>query len=263
MIHKSLRGIEEVHYCFSRSSIPFQGHTGLSSSLGWSQLSNSSDLRVRNEFYFPKGLKGNSLALGYVVILKVGFLNSLYNIVAWAVTECHRTSLMNIPTSVQGPSGIESYLTQCWCSCLLPWMASLGLNKLTLISMGQCKKDVTPLLTHWNCVFFALTHRYVLHLLQAVFVFMWVQFSPLTYNKTYEYPAWAQGLGLTMAFSSMVCIPGFFVIKLLVTPGSLKEVSTPRAIHHHVLSAHIQALNVKYAFTLARVLFKKKNVLLL
>ena len=27
--------------------------------------------------------------------------------------------------------------------------------------MGQCKKDVTPLLTHWSYVFLALTHRYV------------------------------------------------------------------------------------------------------
>ena len=26
--------------------------------------------------------------------------------------------------------------------------------------MGQCKKDVTPLLTHWSYIFLALTHRY-------------------------------------------------------------------------------------------------------
>ena len=29
------------------------------------------------------------------------------------------------------------------------------------ISMGWCKKNVTSLLTHWSCVFLALTHRYV------------------------------------------------------------------------------------------------------
>ena len=29
------------------------------------------------------------------------------------------------------------------------------------ISMGHCKKDVTPLLTHWSYVFLAITHRYV------------------------------------------------------------------------------------------------------
>ena len=30
------------------------------------------------------------------------------------------------------------------------------------ISMGWCKKDVTPLLTHWNYVFLALTHWYII-----------------------------------------------------------------------------------------------------
>ena len=30
------------------------------------------------------------------------------------------------------------------------------------ISLGYCKKDVTPLLTHWSYVFLALTHRYIL-----------------------------------------------------------------------------------------------------
>ena len=28
------------------------------------------------------------------------------------------------------------------------------------ISMGKCKKDVTPLLMHWSYIFFALTHWY-------------------------------------------------------------------------------------------------------
>ena len=26
--------------------------------------------------------------------------------------------------------------------------------------MGECKKDVTPVLTHWSYLFFALTHWY-------------------------------------------------------------------------------------------------------
>ena len=32
-----------------------------------------------------------------------------------------------------------------------------------IILMGWCKKDVTPLLTHWNYVFLALTHQYYNH----------------------------------------------------------------------------------------------------
>ena len=30
-----------------------------------------------------------------------------------------------------------------------------------IISLGYCKNDVTPLLTHWSYVFLALTHRYI------------------------------------------------------------------------------------------------------
>ena len=29
--------------------------------------------------------------------------------------------------------------------------------------MGECKKDVAPLLTHWSYVFFALNHGYSVH----------------------------------------------------------------------------------------------------
>ena len=28
-----------------------------------------------------------------------------------------------------------------------------------IVSLAKCKKDVTPLLTHWSYVFLALTHR--------------------------------------------------------------------------------------------------------
>ena len=38
------------------------------------------------------------------------------------------------------------------------------------ILMGQCKKDVTPLLTHWSYVFLALTHRYILYFLLPKYV---------------------------------------------------------------------------------------------
>ena len=38
---------------------------------------------------------------------------------------------------------------------------SLTTFKSVFVSMGECKKDVTPLLTHWSYVFLALTHLYV------------------------------------------------------------------------------------------------------
>ncbi len=55
-------------------------------------------------------------------------------------------------------------------------------------------------------------------------MFMFVNFKPLTYNKTYTYPAWAQGMGMCLAFSSMICIPAYFCIQMLITPGSIKQV---------------------------------------
>ena len=35
-------------------------------------------------------------------------------------------------------------------------------DTMKIISMGYCKKDVTPLLTHWSYVFLALTHHVML-----------------------------------------------------------------------------------------------------
>jgi solute carrier family 6 GABA transporter-like protein 6/8/11/12/13 len=55
-------------------------------------------------------------------------------------------------------------------------------------------------------------------------IFMWVTFKPLTYNRSYEYPAWAQGIGLCLALASMLCIPLTALFKLIATQGSLSEV---------------------------------------
>ena len=59
---------------------------------------------------------------------------------------------------------------------------------------------------------------------QGIFIFSWVQFRVLTYNKTYEYPMWAQAIGLCMAFSSMLCIPLCAAVRLMTTPGTLRQV---------------------------------------
>ena len=39
-----------------------------------------------------------------------------------------------------------------------------------IISMGYCKKDVTPVLTHWSYVFHALTHQYEFHVVSSYFI---------------------------------------------------------------------------------------------
>ena len=36
-------------------------------------------------------------------------------------------------------------------------------NDVTYMSVGQCKKDVTPLLMHWSDIFHTLSRRYIKH----------------------------------------------------------------------------------------------------
>jgi len=57
----------------------------------------------------------------------------------------------------------------------------------------------------------------------AVFVFYVMSYQPVTYGKNYTYPAWAEGLGLCISFSSMVWVPAYAVWYLLTQPGSLLQ----------------------------------------
>uniref|UniRef100_UPI00358E0B9A sodium- and chloride-dependent taurine transporter-like isoform X1 n=2 Tax=Myxine glutinosa TaxID=7769 RepID=UPI00358E0B9A len=66
----------------------------------------------------------------------------------------------------------------------------------------------------------------------ASFMFTLVKFEPLVYNKVYVYPSWAQGLGWCMALSSMLCVPGYAIVRLVGTKGSpcerIKELMKPK-----------------------------------
>ena len=42
----------------------------------------------------------------------------------------------------------------------IDWLCTYFNTKRPHILMGQCKKDVTPLLMHWSYIFLALTHWY-------------------------------------------------------------------------------------------------------
>uniref|UniRef100_A0A674B8L5 Transporter n=1 Tax=Salmo trutta TaxID=8032 RepID=A0A674B8L5_SALTR len=57
------------------------------------------------------------------------------------------------------------------------------------------------------------------------FIFSLVKYTPLTYNKVYEYPDWSIGLGWSLALASMICIPMVMVIKLLQSDGPFIECS--------------------------------------
>ncbi|XP_076063249.1 sodium- and chloride-dependent GABA transporter 3-like [Oratosquilla oratoria] len=54
-------------------------------------------------------------------------------------------------------------------------------------------------------------------------VFAIVFYQPLTYNKTYVYPGWAQGCGWLLIVSSLIWIPCYCIYKITKYPGTLRE----------------------------------------
>ncbi|XP_076618325.1 sodium- and chloride-dependent GABA transporter 1 [Colletes latitarsis] len=57
----------------------------------------------------------------------------------------------------------------------------------------------------------------------SIFVFQCVQYKPLKYGNDYEYPTWAEIVGVCLSLSSMIWIPGYVIYYLIVTPGSVKQ----------------------------------------
>ena len=54
--------------------------------------------------------------------------------------------------------------------------------------------------------------------------FMTIAFNTeITYNNI-VYPKWSHVLGWLSAASSMICIPIYMIYKLVITPGTLKQV---------------------------------------
>jgi len=60
---------------------------------------------------------------------------------------------------------------------------------------------------------------------QAIFIFYCVDYKPIKYGKSYNYPRWAEGLGFCMSFASMIWVPAYAIYYVLTAPGSIKEVS--------------------------------------
>ncbi|XP_046462594.1 sodium- and chloride-dependent GABA transporter 1-like [Daphnia pulex] len=60
----------------------------------------------------------------------------------------------------------------------------------------------------------------------GIFVFSIVQYTPVTYGSDYQYPKWAEILGICISLSSMLWIPLYIVYYIFTTPGTLREVLT-------------------------------------
>lgn len=55
-------------------------------------------------------------------------------------------------------------------------------------------------------------------------IFAIVKSKPLTYNRDYLYPDWAQAAGWLLALSSMIAVPAYAVFSISKEEGSLSEV---------------------------------------
>jgi len=60
--------------------------------------------------------------------------------------------------------------------------------------------------------------------LKGVFFFYVIQYIPVTYGENYQYPWWAEVIGIIISLSSMLWIPGYAAYYIITTPGTLREV---------------------------------------
>lgn len=91
-----------------------------------------------------------------------------------------------------------------------------------------CWLVFTPIVTMVNKYFPLFNHFKILmikNFLQGILLFSIITYTPLTYNRTYVYPLWAQAIGWCMAITPMSLVPLYFMYRLLSSPGcSFREV---------------------------------------
>lgn len=51
-----------------------------------------------------------------------------------------------------------------------------------------------------------------------------VKFTDLKYDNTYEYPWWGYAIGIFMVLLSVLLIPLWFIYRMSVTPGTVRQV---------------------------------------
>ena len=55
-------------------------------------------------------------------------------------------------------------------------------------------------------------------------ILVFYNYSNITYNRTYEYPAWAVGLGWLMSLTSVILIPFTGIALIAMEPGPVTQV---------------------------------------
>ncbi|XP_060572915.1 sodium- and chloride-dependent GABA transporter 1-like [Ruditapes philippinarum] len=92
--------------------------------------------------------------------------------------------------------------------------------------------------------YFIICWKYITPVVSAgIFLFMVFDFVPLTYDRNYVYPGWAQGIGVCMGLVSMICIPIAFGHSMYKAEGTLRE--RWQAVIKPILESH----QIKHADT--------------
>jgi len=84
----------------------------------------------------------------------------------------------------------------------------------------DCVEQMTG---HMPNIFWYLCWKYFAPaVMSCVFVFYIMTMKPVKLGE-YEYPDWAEGIGLGLSFSSMIWIPGYAIYYLVSQPGSFMQ----------------------------------------
>lgn len=66
----------------------------------------------------------------------------------------------------------------------------------------------------------------------------------------YNYPYWTTVLGYCIGTSSVICIPIYMVYRLVVTPGTLKEVSSRLCCFYLTVRKEVMSISIIHYFFL-------------
>lgn len=91
--------------------------------------------------------------------------------------------------------------------------------------------DIEQMLGKRPNIFWRMCWKYI----SPTFLFVILIFSVLGYEEMlggeYEYPEWSTTVGWTLTLSSVLCIPGYMIVKFIISRGSfrhrLKQVYKP------------------------------------